>query len=357
MLNRWFALRASRTDRYRFWRAYCGARHTLRGGWPEGVSYEAGLTAANRLAFRNCARDLEQRTWQSNLCFWRHRDRRCLVTNRYYYRLQSEAVAGCAVRDLDPGAMASFLADPDAPFQQPWVTLLKDSRSSTVAEFDLVVRGTVRRVIYKRFRVTAWSDPWLALLRRSPALRSWVCGHGLRERCLPTARPLAVFHRRRGFLAYEGYLLFEKILDAVDLHRYLADLAKREEPERRRTLRQRIDQVARLICDLHRRQVSHRDLKAANVLLSEEAVWLIDLVGMTSYRKLSRRRRVQNLARLHASFYRSPFLTRTDKLRFLRVYLQWGLRGPNGWKHWWRDVRLATERKIRQNARNGRPLA
>jgi tRNA A-37 threonylcarbamoyl transferase component Bud32 len=357
MLNRWFALRASRTDRYRFWRAYCQARRRMRGRWPGGACYQLGLTAANGLAFRDSARDLERRTWRSNLRFWRHRDRRCLVTNRYYYRLQSEAVVGCALRDLDPGVMASLLTDPDAPFRQPGVIFLKNSRSSTVVEFDLPAGGIVRRVIYKRFCVTAWSDPWLSLLRRSPALRSWINGHGLRERCLTTARPLAVFHRRRGLLAYEGYLLTEKIAGGEDLHRFLAGLAEKEESERRRTLRRCLEQVARLVCELHRRQVSHRDLKAANVLVNSEAVWLIDLVGMAPYRKLSRRRRVQNLARLHASFHRCPHLSRTDKLRFLRIYLQWGLLGREGWKGWWREVSTATQSKIQQNIRNGRPLA
>jgi tRNA A-37 threonylcarbamoyl transferase component Bud32 len=357
MLNRWFALRASRPDRYRFWRAYCRARRLMRGGWPGGARYEAGITPANRLAFADSARDLERRTWRSNLRFWRHRDRRCLVTNRYYYRLQSEAVVGWAVRDLDAGAMAKLLADPDAPFQQPGITLLKDSRSTTVAEFDLFGGGVARQVIFKRFRVTAWSDPWLALLRRSPALRSWINGHGLRERCLPTARPLAVFHRRRGILAYEGYLLTEKIADAVDLRHFLAGVVHLGQGEGRRDLHRRIEQLARLICELHRRQVSHRDLKAGNVLVDREGVWLIDLVGAAPYRKLCRRRRVQNLARLHASFHESSFLTRTDKLRFLRVYLQWGLLGRVGWKRWWLEVCAATENKIRQNARNGRPLA
>ena len=357
MLNRWFALRASRSDRYRFWRAYCQARLRMRGGWPGGAHYQLGLNAADRLAFRDSARELERRTWRSNLRFWRHRDRRCLVTNRYYYRLQTEAVVGCALRDLDPGAMASLLADPDAPFRQPGVLFLKNSRSSTVVEFDLPTGGVVRRVIYKRFCVTAWSDPWLALLRRSSALRSWINGHGLRERCLPTARPLAVFHRRRTALAYEGYLLTEKIPDAVDLHRFLAGLADLQEQERRRILHQRIEQVAHLVCELHRRQVSHRDLKAGNVLVNEEGVWLIDLVGMRPYRTLSRQRRVQNLARLHASFHCSPSVSRTDKLRFLRVYLQWGLLGREGWKRWWHAVSTATQSKIRQNARNGRPLA
>jgi hypothetical protein len=253
--------------------------------------------------------------------------------------------------------MAGLLADPDAPFQQPGITLLKDARSSTVAEFELATGGAVRRVIYKRFHVTAWSDPWLALLRPSAALRSWMNGHGLRERCLPTARPLAVFHRRRGLLSYEGYLLTEKVPEAVDLHRFLTSLDDLEERERRLLLRRQIERVARLICELHRRQVSHRDLKASNVLISRGEAWLIDLVGVAPYRKLSRRRRVQNLARLHASFVRSASLTRTDKLRFLRTYLQWGLLGRDGWKEWWREVHGATQTKIRRNARNGRPLA
>ena len=40
---------------------------------------------------------------------------------------------------------------------------------------------------------------------------------------------------------------------------------------------------------------------------------------------------MQNLARLHASFCQGSLLTRSDKLRFLRSYLQWGLRGKSGW--------------------------
>jgi hypothetical protein len=235
--------------------------------------------------------------------------------------------------------------------------LLKDSRSSTVTELELPVDGVVRRVIYKRFRVTAWSDPWVGLVRLSSALRSWIFGHGLRERCLPTARPLAVLHRRRRGLSQEGYLLTEKIDDAMDLHRALTNLNTLSHAEGRKLLRRRIDQVAGLVRELHRRHLSHRDLKAANVLVAGEKVWLIDLVGISRPRQLSQARRVQNLARLHASFHDQPALTRTDKVRFLRVYLQWGLLGKGGWKKWWREIAQATADKVARNQRNGRPLA
>jgi tRNA A-37 threonylcarbamoyl transferase component Bud32 len=347
VLNRWFILRVSRTDRLRFWKAYCRFRfsdadHRL----PGSPSRTAGT-----------ARDLEQRTWASNMRFWRNRDRRCLGTNRYFEKVRADRTAGHVVRGLDPVTKAVLFADPDEPFRRPGVKLLKDSSSSTVAEFEIPVDGVLRPVIYKRFRVTKWSDSWLALVRASPARRSWSRGHGLRDRCLPTARPLAVLHRRRRGLSYEGYLLTEKIAGAVDLHRWLADLNGPSPAERRAAVRRRIDQLAGLIRELHRRCLSHRDLKAANLLVAGDQVWLIDLVGVRCYRSLPRARRLQNLTRLHASFHQSFALTRTDKLRFLRVYFQWGLLGRGDWKTWWRNIDRATWAKAARNRRRGRPLA
>ncbi len=348
MLNRWFVLRAGRADRRRCWQAYGAARTTALHGQEEWAESE-----------RELARDLERRTWQSNLRFWRSRDRRCLETNRYYRPVRAAEVAGHAVRDLAAESLAALLADPDGPFRRPGAVLLKDSPSSTVAEFDVVVGGEARRAVYKRFRVTAWSDPWAALCRRPAWLRSWVFGHGLRERCLPSPRPLAVFHRRRHGLPGEGYLLQEKVPGAAELHRFVAGLAELPEPERRPALRRLIEEAARLVRELHRRRLTHRDLKASNILAAGEGprLWLIDLVGVRRCRRLPRRRRVQNLARLHASFCTNPLLTRSDKLRFLRVYLQCGLFGRERWKSWWHEVDEATRAKVARNARSGRPLA
>jgi tRNA A-37 threonylcarbamoyl transferase component Bud32 len=348
ILNRWFVLRASRADRLRFWRSYCRHRSAARA---------PTTTPGFRSAAKELPRELERRTWRSNLHFWRHRDRRCLETNRYYVSLGGDGVMGYAVRDLDAKALADLLADPDAPFLRPVAPLIKDSRSSTVSEFEVPVNGVCQPVIYKRFRVTSWTEPWVALVRRSPALRSWVYGHGLRERCLPTARPLAVFHRRSAGLLYESYLLTEKVANAVDLHGFLAGLQDVGAAERRCLLHRRIDQVARLVCGLHSRRISHRDLKAANLLVTDNGVCLIDLVGVASCRRLSRARRVQNLARLNASFHRSPHVSRTDRLRFLSVYLQWGLLGRGEWKEWWRQITAATRAKLARNGRNGRLLA
>jgi tRNA A-37 threonylcarbamoyl transferase component Bud32 len=127
-------------------------------------------------------------------------------------------------------------------------------------------------------------------------------------------------------------------------------------PERAARLRARIDQVAGLVRGLHERHLCHRDFKAANLLIVGDRMWLIDLVGVRRCRWLIRARRVQNLARLHASFHADPAVTRTDKVRFLRAYQQWGLRGKGGWKKWWRAVERATQAKVARNRRRGRPL-
>lgn len=411
MLNRWLTLRASRTDRLRFWHAYLSHR---RGG----MSYAEGhpclrqasapsLPASRSLAERrgrqpfcpggrgvggervesrfaagrllppvsslrqNLADSLEKKTRLSNEQFWRRRERRCLAKNRHNYPVWRGDIAGYVTTDLDRGLVERLWSDPDAPFRDPQARLLKNSRSTTVVEMRARVGGQTIPVICKRFLVTKWYTPLLNLLRSSAALRSWIFGHSLRERALPTARPLAVLHRCRWGLVREGYLLMEKVENQGDLKAALERWALLPAGEFRHTLRWHIEQLARLLRQMHARHLAHRDLKGANLLVrADDAGWtgagqaalpaspfcFIDLVGVSRGRRLARSRRVKNLARLHASFCHDPRVTRTDKLRFLRTYLQWGLRGRHGWKDWWRAIEAATQTKIRKNQRNGRPL-
>jgi tRNA A-37 threonylcarbamoyl transferase component Bud32 len=369
-MNCWFTFRVNRADRLRFWKAYYLAR---------------GLGQWRRLAhgtrpYIDDLHEIEQMSWQRNLRFWQRRDKRCFVNNRYYRKVAGKNVVGHAVTEIAGPDLAELVRDPDAPFQRTDVRVLKASNSSTVIEMEFPVNGQLRRVIYKRFRVTSWKDPIASLFRPTPALRSWVHGQGFRERGLPTARPFLVLHRRTFGMMQEGYLLTEKIDHADDLHEYLGALDELPAERRIPLLRGLIDRVARTIRALHQRRLSHRDLKAANILvrrwnappdepsaysqdvqnllyMPESSVWLIDLVGVDVFMHLARKRRVQNLTRLNASFIGSSKITRTDRLRFLLRYLNCGAFGRCDWKKWWKQIATATSKKVLRNRHRSRPLS
>ncbi len=350
LLNRWFQLRGTRTDRRAFWRAYVQHRTTLPTACPKELA--------------KLAKEVERRTEQSNARFWNSRLDRYQKSNRQYQRLRGGAVSGHAVRDLPPAFVQQLLADPDAPFRDPANPVLKSSRSSTVVALTVPTPTGTTVAVFKRFRV---KSPLILLknrLRRSTAMRSWTFGHNVLDRGLPTARPLLVLHRHRLGCPAEGYLLAEQVPDAMDLVAAVAAATAKPPADRRRIVRTWADSLGRLIRLMHDRQVAHRDLKAPNILMSGVSAdlaaavpVLIDLVGVEPGKAVSRNDRVKNLARLNASFLRHPAVTRTDCLRFLRAYLAWGLHGSEGWKDWWRGVRRETLAKVAKNERSGRPLA
>jgi len=121
--------------------------------------------------------------------------------------------------------------------------------------------------------------------------------------------------------------------------------------------------LASLVRTLHERSLSHRDLKASNILIrinpEDQAVELslIDLVGVSLRHPLPWDRRIQNLARLSLSLNVVSGRTRTDALQFLRAYLPWGLSPRNDWKGLWKSVEIAIRAKRFQNLRSGRPLS
>jgi len=321
LLNRWFQIRCTRTDRMRFWRAYGGADDERR---------------------------VEAETEQSIMRLWESREGRCFRTNRTFRKVSARGVSGHALAALTAGVVDPLLADPDAPFQWPQADILKNSRSATVCRWAIV--AGLDSVVYKRFRMTRSSDPLANLVRPSGALRSWQSGHAFLDRGLPTPQPRLVFQRRRLGLPTVGYLLCEEVPQARHLHEVLKSGS-------RVSNHKLIDTLARWIRLMHERGVSHRDLKAANILVNSGGeCQFIDLVGVRLQRNVRRRLRVRDLARLNASFVSMAEVSRTDRLRFLRVYLLWGLRGSAGWKEWWREAAQATEAKVRRNALRNRPL-
>jgi serine/threonine protein kinase len=354
LLDHFFWLRSSRTDRFRFLRAYLDNRSASP---PEIRGFAARIEGSTR-------------AWAERL--WRRWGRRCRSTNKYFQVISDKMCWCVSSRDLDSGEVARLIADPDAPFHDPGSTILKDSRTTTVAETTMLVRGTPTPVIYKRFNRKKWLDPLLNVFRPSRAWRSWQAGQDLLSRGIPTPQNLAFLSRRRPFrvdplfwfLPHETYLITVKEEPAVDLATYVGKILLGLSPDiQRARIRRLTASLANLVRSLHERSLSHRDLKAANILIrtdtldEEDRLSLIDLVGVHLRHPIRRGRRVQNLARLGLSLENVPGRTRTDSLQFLRRYLPWGLSPLNDWKSFWRSVERAKRTKRSRNLRRGRPLS
>ncbi len=354
LLNHYFWLRSARTDRYRFLKAYLEARKEPPD---DPKAFSRGIEDATR-------------SWAERL--WRRWGRRCRRSNKYFRRYRGQHAWSIASRELDQREVRALLLDPDEPFGRPETIIIKRSRTTTVAETTMTVRGQRVPVIYKRFNRKKWLDPVLTYFRPSRAWQAWQAGQHLLSRAVPTPKNLAFVARQKSFredplfwyLPHETYLITHKAEPSITLFDYARLVLPGLGPEARRERINRITlALARLLRTLHERSLSDRDLKTSNILIvgdpDAESVRLelIDLGGVRLIHPLPYHRRVQNLARLTLSLDLVPGRTRTDALRFLRTYLPWGLSPHNDWKGLWRAIAAGSRLKQERNLRRGRKLS
>ncbi len=343
LLNHYFWTRSSKADRLRFLLSYFEARGGRPADWK---AFARGIEMATRV-------------WAERL--WTRWGRRCRGTNKYFFAAQIPNCRAVAARDLTAEQVDGWLADPDAPLRNPDARILKHSRTTTVAELTVEIGGRSTPLIYKKFHRKKWLDPIFTLFRPSRAWQAWQGGQHLACRGVATPRNLAYFARtgRLGLLPRATYLLTVKAEPSTTLGDYLRDVLPTLDPAARRQRLANLNRsLARLIRTLHERSLSHRDLKAANILVEgdvadpDPSLCLIDLVGVRLKHPLPPGRRLQNLARLHVSLAGK---SRTEALRFLRAY------GPvephHDWKSAWRAIVDLGEAKVARNLRNGRELS
>ncbi len=212
--------------------------------------------------------------------------------------------------------------------------------------------GSSMRVVCRRGLAEGWERLRATRPRRNfaRAMTLLRCGVG-------TARPLALIERRR---SRESWLVTEFLSDMMDLDQMVLRLSSMPPAQIRSVKGSLIESVASLLAALDRAGLTHRDMKASNILISQDSdaepfgARIVDLDGLHRRRWGKRR---QPLVRLAASVLDAPSLTQSDFLRFLRQYLALTSPARDDWKSLFRrSARQARQYAERSTRRKGGKL-
>jgi len=295
---------ASRTDRLRLLLAYAG---------------EAGCDGG---VIRTEWRQLERRIVRLERRRIRSRSRRCVVNSS---RFRIERLDGFRLFRRTEIAASFFreaLGEHARCIEAGGDRMWKAGRTNRISRFEAVLGGRREPLCVKEYRERKFLDRLKFLLGRRRGLAAWRAAHGLDVRGFRTAEALGFLLPRRGgsqYLVMRNMVAWER-LDHHVLRRW-PTVPRGAELEAKRGF---IRATARLFARLHGAGVYHGDTKATNVLVLEggELGWeflLVDTDRVVFRSRVGRRRRIKNLAQLHASV---PIcVTRADRLRFFREYV------------------------------------
>ncbi len=339
LLHQFFATVTTRTDRFRFFKAYWASR---------GDSGELKTVVHEVQDF--CSRRADRH--------WRRKDRKWRSGTRHLLKLTAGANRGRGLTTLGREFLNASCRDPEHFFESAdaWY---KQSAKRRVAAITLVDLPQQPRAFIKCLQVRSLPTRVWQFLGRSSVRRAWENGHALLRRDIATPRPLLYVESAAG-LQVRQYLITEAIPNSTTLFDWQQEqfpqLDKQQQPK---VLTNVANQLAHQLRRLHACGFEHRDLKSKNILLSqangEYRTWLLDLEGVRHWPVLPQQRWIQNLSRLNASSLSVSEISLSDRLRFLKTYL--GSAYSRSWKQTWQKIEARTRRKIVKNLKNGRPLS
>lgn len=279
--------------------------------------------------------------------FWAKQEPLCLKSShRRFTRIRGNEKTGIALAEFSSlvGNVAGFFSTKGEP--NPTLKVLKSSPSSQVYQALWMGKGIIIKVI----PIKKGLKGFLSRLTGSDSgKRQWYWSNVLRLRLLPTPRILGWYFDS---VSRCSYVIAEEIQGGHQLDQWLEGTGNNPDPKR-----VMIRRLAKSIRILHQRGIFNRDMKAANIMVDglNEIQW-VDLGGMGHLMENGNARRLKDLARLAGSFWESPHITNTDRLRFLKTYL-----GPywvtsEGWKNHWKIMEKRASERIRARVKAGRAL-
>ena len=287
----------------------------------------------------------------------RRQVRFAMPMNEPTYQLTRSHGVGYAVAGFSRACLIRLIDFPDMPLRTNVHETVKVGGTAILVRTEFPVENRRISAAYKRVRRRNWWKVLTGFFRTNRQLRTWRLGRELLEHNITTPRPLAVIVPRWYQLGVEAYLAIEWVDGARNLRQVALSLSQFTSTTRRSFTHAAARSIGELIARMHEAQISHRDLKATNLLLRKTASgvesYVIDLDGAARHlRRLGWHQRFCNLARLELSSRELPAISNADRLRLLKAYLNASAAPKPQWKTAWQELsEIAGQRALRPKRR------
>lgn len=173
-------------------------------------------------------------------------------------------------RNLDQALIGDLINNPDHYFVKPY---MKNGNTCSIIKTDLADYS----LVVKRYNIKNILHGLKRSLRKTRAAVSWKNAHRLQWLDINTPKPIALIEKRWGFIRRQAYYISQYI-EGATLNDFIL---KCDEPEK---IKQIADLITTAFARLYQGGLSHGDLKASNLLISQQQVYLLDLDSMRKHK-------------------------------------------------------------------------
>jgi lipopolysaccharide heptosyltransferase I len=224
------------------------------------------------------------------------------------------------------------LSQPHLLFENVDETLKVEGRNR-VAVKNLTIADTNLKVVIKRHWPESGLRQFFRSLRSGKALRNFKTALKLQSLGIPVAAPLAALQKKIGPLTCQSIYITRYLENSCDLCTFCRQALSKPVLSEvggtavdRLALRKHLsNQLAFILTTLHKNNLWHRDSKATNFLVTQQAeakykVLLVDMDGIKPYRLRRESRQLRSLWQLGASLMSVSAVNRTDYFRTFTTY-------------------------------------
>ncbi len=203
------------------------------------------------------------------------------------------------------------------------LTPIPSSPFARVNKFSVTFGGFEKQVYLKQYLYRSTWDFIKHFVRSSRARRAFKASLMLERNGFEAPVIVAIGERKSTFLDRENFLVTIEVEGAKHIYQFLLESSGNLTTKQLRGKRELIRAFGRIVGKMHKAGILHGDLKVVNVLArKDESGWrffFIDNERTKKFYRLPTWLRLKNLVQLN--MFRDN-ISRTDRLRFFKAYLE-----------------------------------